>query len=241
MGHQKAIAIGLCHICNTMEPSSVVIMDGDGEDKPEDALRLLQLLGQSQSRIIFAERNKRSEGFFFTFFYRLYQSLHFILTGLKVNIGNFCAFRSELLPGICVDGNIWVHFAASIRIAKIKYTTLSTERGKRYRGKSKMNFSRLVIHGLSALALYSEIISVRLLIFCTCLSLGLGIGAVCGYLQKDKFFQNSSSEINFLWIATIQGLIFTIFFIFHTLSNRGQSVLLPIRDYRWFVKDESIR
>ncbi len=35
MGHQRAIAAGLTYIAMTFEPAAVVVMDSDGEDRPD--------------------------------------------------------------------------------------------------------------------------------------------------------------------------------------------------------------
>ena len=41
LGHQRAIAVGLVHVYQNIACDAVVVMDGDGEDKPEDVPRLL--------------------------------------------------------------------------------------------------------------------------------------------------------------------------------------------------------
>src|SRR5215211_7064541 len=42
IGHQKAIAVGMAYIREHLQFDKVVIMDGDGEDRPEDVLALLR-------------------------------------------------------------------------------------------------------------------------------------------------------------------------------------------------------
>ncbi|MCA1652193.1 MAG: glycosyltransferase, partial [Acidobacteria bacterium] len=70
LGHQRAIAIGLAYLEAERAPESVVVMDGDGEDRPEDVERLLRSLEQDGGeRIVFAERTRRSEGLVFTVLY----------------------------------------------------------------------------------------------------------------------------------------------------------------------------
>ena len=41
LGHQRAIAVGLAFIDAQLECTAVVVMDGDGEDAPEDIPKLL--------------------------------------------------------------------------------------------------------------------------------------------------------------------------------------------------------
>ena len=41
VGHQRAICIGLCHLYEHSRARRIVVMDGDGEDDPEDIPRLV--------------------------------------------------------------------------------------------------------------------------------------------------------------------------------------------------------
>jgi hypothetical protein len=36
LGHQRAIAVGLCHLAPRTDLDAVIVMDSDGEDRPED-------------------------------------------------------------------------------------------------------------------------------------------------------------------------------------------------------------
>ena len=44
LGHQRALAIGMAYVERRIHPDAVVVMDGDGEDAPEDVPRLLDRL-----------------------------------------------------------------------------------------------------------------------------------------------------------------------------------------------------
>src|ERR1051325_8130384 len=41
LGHQRAIAIGLSHLFEKHACDAVLVMDADGEDRPEDAVRVV--------------------------------------------------------------------------------------------------------------------------------------------------------------------------------------------------------
>src|SRR5829696_8459853 len=70
LGHQRAIAVGLAYLESRSKSDAVVVMDGDGEDRPEDVRRLLHRFGQENGqRVVFAERMRRSEGIAFAFMY----------------------------------------------------------------------------------------------------------------------------------------------------------------------------
>jgi polyisoprenyl-phosphate glycosyltransferase len=70
LGHQRAIAIGLCYLEMHDSSDFIVVMDGDGEDRPVDVPALLAAAHASPTaRIVFAERTRRSEGFVFHVLY----------------------------------------------------------------------------------------------------------------------------------------------------------------------------
>src|SRR5690349_4506715 len=72
VGHQRAIAIGLCYIYFEKPCDCVIVMDADGEDKPDDLPTLIEAQAANKDTIVFAERAKRSEGLIFRFFYGIY-------------------------------------------------------------------------------------------------------------------------------------------------------------------------
>lgn len=90
LGHQRAIAIGLAFVHAHRPCDAVLIMDGDGEDRPTDVPLLLERWHRTEgTRIVFAERTKRSESVLFKVFYTLYRGVHHALTGIRVRVGSF--------------------------------------------------------------------------------------------------------------------------------------------------------
>ena len=80
LGHQRAIAVGLCYLYEHLHTNFVVVMDGDGEDNPFEIERLLNVSEQNgNDKIIFAKRTKRSESTYFKFFYFIYKKLYQLL------------------------------------------------------------------------------------------------------------------------------------------------------------------
>jgi len=102
VGHQRAIAIGLAYAQEHLPATFVVVMDGDGEDRPEHVPKLLQALAASRAPIVFAERRKRFESFGFRMSYAAYRAIHRILTGRSIRYGNFSALRFEALARLTV-------------------------------------------------------------------------------------------------------------------------------------------
>ncbi|HYC15503.1 MAG TPA: glycosyltransferase, partial [Stellaceae bacterium] len=85
LGHQRAIAIGLCAAVERGEAESVLVMDCDGEDRPADIERLLEASRENPARIIFAKRARRSESLAFRLCYALYKGLFRTLTGRGIS------------------------------------------------------------------------------------------------------------------------------------------------------------
>jgi glycosyltransferase involved in cell wall biosynthesis len=241
IGHQRAIAIGLAWLQHDGCRAPIVIMDGDGEDKPEDVLRLLDKLTETNFKsIVFAERTRRSESLVFIFFYRLYCLISFLLTGLWPRMGNFSVVPPGLLKRITATAEMWNHYAAAIIRSRIPFVLLPTFRGRRLAGKSKMNFVNLVTHGLSAMSVFAETIGVRLLCSVAFVALLLVI-----LVLSLVFMMSAITEIMALWLTLVSSLILLtlanfglliITFIFFILSGRQISMFLPRRDYILFVE-----
>jgi len=136
IGHQRAIATGLQYIYNEIEEKDyVVVMDCDGEDKPEDIILLLEKAeNQNDKKIIFAQRKKRQESLLFKFWYLVYKKIFKLFTGQKINFGNFSAIPASLLSKVIYQNNIWNHFSGGVIQSKIPYDRVLLDRGKRFHG-----------------------------------------------------------------------------------------------------------
>lgn len=165
VGHQRAIAVGLQYIHNEIkEFDYVIVMDSDGEDQPEDIPKLIEkAAGAKNKKIVFAQRKRRQESLLFKTGYYIYKALFTFLTGQTINFGNFSIIPKGLLGKIVHQSNIWNHYSGSIIQAKTPYTKILLDRGKRYRGVSKMKFGNLIIHGLSSIAVYFDVLSLKIL------------------------------------------------------------------------------
>lgn len=165
IGHQRAIAVGLQYISdNKTDFDYVVVLDSDGEDKPEDIISLITKCESLESKkIVFAQRKKREESVFFKIGYFFYKYIFYFLTGQKINFGNFSCIPKRLLQRVVVQDNLWNHYSGSIIQSKTPFDKVILNRGKRYAGKSKMNFTSLVLHGLSSISVYFDSLSVKIL------------------------------------------------------------------------------
>lgn len=165
VGHQRAIAIGLQFIYNEVqEYEHIVVMDADGEDKPEDITQLLLKANTAGGeKIIFASRNKRQDPIAFKVGYFIYKNVFRLLTGQKITVGNFSVIPGKLLSAVVHQENIWNHYSGGILSSRIPYDKIVLNRGGRYHGTSKMNFNSLILHGLSSISVYFDVLSLRIL------------------------------------------------------------------------------
>ena len=166
-GNQKAISIGLRYLRELEEKFEYTfIMDSDGEDDPKYLLELLTKTKQAENqKIIFASRLRRNEGIIFNFFYFFYKIVFFILTGQKINFGNFSCIPQIFLNKVCDLPMIDFHFSAPIIKSQIPIELVPCNKGSRYSGKSSMKFSKFLIHAMKSLSVFYEEILTRFLIF----------------------------------------------------------------------------
>ncbi len=240
LGHQRAIAIGLAQIEQTTECDAVLVMDADGEDTPSGALALIRSFSETGGRkAIFAERSRRAESFVFRSFYWLYKSLHRVMTGLSVRVGNFSILPSAYLSTIVTLPEMWNHYAAAVFRSRLLYTMVPIPRGRRIAGKSTMNFVALVTHGLSAISVFGDIVGVRLLIGSLVGSILATIGIVVVVIVR--LFTNqaipgwATFAAGILAIILVQLITIATIFTFFMLSSRTNLGFVPIRDYALFV------
>lgn len=239
LGHQRAIAIGLTFIHRERPCEAVVVMDGDGEDRPEDVPRLVdELAAQGGRKIVFAQRIRRSEGLLFRVFYVLYRFAHRVLTGIAVRVGNFSAVPYASLASFVVVSEAWNHYAAAVFKARIPYTMLPIARGARLAGNSTMSFVNLVQHGLSAISVFADVVGVRLLIASiACIG---GVLVALATLLVLRIADVPFDDENIFW--TVVALVLCLqlgaaAFVcaFFALSSRNNLSFLPVRDYHYFV------
>lgn len=242
LGHQRAIAIALTYIFQSYPCDAVIVMDADGEDRPEDILPLINLCAEYKfKKIIFAERAKRVERLLFKFFYRCYQILHRVLTGYPIRVGNFSVIPFNLLSPLAVSSELWNHYAASVYKLKIPYSMRPTARGSRISGGSKMNFVSLVIHGLSAISVYSELVGTRVLFAAAGVNAFLFIVLIIIFsirLFTDMAIPGwATYSSGLLLIIFLQILATAISFLFFILNSRNSGAFLPLRDYSFFIHE----
>jgi glycosyltransferase involved in cell wall biosynthesis len=234
LGHQKAIAIGLSYLNANSKDDFFVVMDVDGEDKPEHLPILLEEASKDSAKeIVFARRTKRKESFFFKIFYKIYKYAFIFLTGKVINFGNFSVIPKKVLDKVTHVSDIWNHYPGGIIRSRLLYKSVGLERGMRYTGKSKMNYTSLVIHGLSAVAVYIDTVSVRLLIAISCLILVAIAGIITVFIYSS--YLPSWAVLIFFGIL-MQAFLSALILVFTVLSYRVNFNFLPAAHFQDYVE-----
>jgi hypothetical protein len=240
VGHQKAIALGLSYLASQDEQYPTIVMDSDGEDRPEDIPHLVHRSTEKPNHIVFAHRSKRHESLSFRVFYEIYKRAFQLLTGKVITFGNFSLVPASLLRKLAHVSEIWNNYPGGVIRSRLPYTAIPLERGHRLAGQSKMNFVSLVLHGLSAVSVLIDTTAVRLTIFCILmmvLSL-FGIGTVV-YM---RFFTTlavpgwATYLVISLLIVILQAFLISLLLVFTVLSYRTQIQFIPARQFSDFVE-----
>lgn len=243
IGHQRAIAVGLQYIYNEVSDYDfVVVMDSDGEDKPQDIKDLIgKAEHENEKKIIFAQRKKRQESTFFKIGYFFYKYLFYFLTGQKISFGNFSIIPKKLLSKVVHQNNIWNHYSGGIIQSKIPFEKVLLDRGKRYKGVSKMNFNSLIIHGLSSIAVYFDFLSLRILRY-SLYGIGICFVSVLFILYQKLFTDNAIPGWASSLILIISGMILQLFSVtlivlLLQLSSRKNISAPNPKIYKDFIED----
>jgi len=168
VGHQTAITCGLNVAVESLSFKSLIILDSDGEDRPQDISRLVAELHKTdtQSDAAVATRKSRIESTTFKVFYRIYQFFFRLLVGRRIRFGNFMALSPHAAKRLARSYETPMHLAASLINSRLRVNPVSIHRGARYAGNSSMNLVSLTLHGLRSIMVFSETVLVRITLFC---------------------------------------------------------------------------
>jgi len=164
-GHARCIASGLKYIFEKKEFDYVIPMDGDGEDRPEEIKKFIQLAEQSEGKSIVGERVKRSEGLFFQLCYQFHKFLALAFTGQSIKFGNFTCLSKATVEKMLNEKATWNSFSGSLKKIEKDLLSIPSIRGTRYFGPSKMSFFNLLKHSLSIISVFRKIVLIRSALF----------------------------------------------------------------------------
>ncbi len=238
-GHACAIAVGLGSIADRDTYDAVVVLDADGEDRPEDVGLLLDAHIKSPDSVVVAHRARRSEGLSFRFSYAAYKALYFALTGTRISFGNFCVLPREIVQKLVYSPDLWSHLAATLLKSRVPRLEVPTIRGSRYFGTSKMNTVALVKHGLGAIAVNLETVLVRVLLallgFSAIIFSGMSIVVGVRFATDLAIPGWASNVFGALAILLGQSIVFSVLLVFTSLNRPGGRIEVPALCYRDYI------
>ena len=153
-GHARCNAFGIRYIFQNKEFDNLILMDGDGEDRPEEIKNLVKKIKENPNLSVVAKRVKRSEGIFFQSLYQLHKLITIIFTGQNVNFGNYCLLTRSDVEKLHSKASLWSSFSGSVKKNLKVFNEINSIRGSRYFGPSQMSLFKLIIHSLSIMAVF---------------------------------------------------------------------------------------
>ena len=166
-GHARCNATGLKFLTEKEDFNYVILMDGDGEDRPEELTSLFKKSKENPLKTVTANRIKRSEGPFFKLLYECHKILTYVFTGKLVNFGNYSCLPKEEATRLVQEACSWSSFSGSVTKIISDRVSVPSIRGKRYFGPSQMNFFKLLVHSFSIIAVFKGSVIVRSVLFLT--------------------------------------------------------------------------
>jgi len=208
IGHGKSIAYGINYLSKKNDFDYLIVMDGDGEDRPEEVKELILKSFDLPSLTITANRIKRSESAFFKLSYHLHKILTLVLTGHSIKFGNFMCIPKQDLNLIVSNKNLFVSFSGTVSKFIKNKTYIPSIRAVRYHGPTKMTFLKLIRHSLLIMSIFKIEVTSRLLV------LFLIYATLIFYFIKSMFL------LFVLPIATVNIIIiFTLFLLYQKNSS----------------------
>jgi len=160
-GHARCNAFGLRYIVKNELFDYVILMDGDGEDRPVEIKDLIKEISTSPTNSVVAKRIKRSEGLVFQSMYQIHKLTTYLLTGKKINFGNYSCLTKEDVKILSNKASLWSSFSGSVKKYIQNLNEINSIRGSRYFGPSKMSLVNLLIHSFSIIAVFKHQVFLR--------------------------------------------------------------------------------
>ena len=160
-GHARCNAFGIRYIFQNKKFDYLILMDGDGEDRPVEIKSLVDKIKENPNLSVVAKRIKRSEGPFFQSLYQLHKLITFIFTGQNINFGNYCILTRSDVEKLHSKASLWSSFSGSVKNNLKPLNEINSIRGLRYFGPSQMSLLKLIIHSLSIIAVFKYKVFLR--------------------------------------------------------------------------------
>jgi len=160
-GHARCNAFGIRYVFENKQFDNLILMDGDGEDRPVEIKSLLNTINEKPDVSVVAKRVKRSEGPYFQLLYQIHKLITIIFTGKKINFGNYSILKKQDIEKIYLKASLWSSFSGTIKKNIKKLNEINSFRGLRYFGPSQMSLFKLLIHSFSIIAVFKYQVFLR--------------------------------------------------------------------------------
>ena len=239
LGRQRAIALGLYHAHEYSDAAAVLIMPC-GEDCVGEIPRLLnEFESGGRKEIVFALRPASRESLTFRFLYRAFRLVHRLLTGIEAQVGGFSAIPRPALTRLMASPELWNHYASAVHRARLPHRQLALPDGDRHRKETRRSFVTLFLRALTAMAVFSDRVSVRLLTASAAFAaFALSMIVLTACVRLFTGFpvpEWATYMIGLLLSLVLQPLTFAILFAFLVASRRSSVNFILQRDAPYFI------
>ena len=159
--HQRCIATGLMYVSQNEDFDYVIVMDADGEDRPEELNDFFKKSHENPNKTITGNRFKRSEGIIFRVLYEIHKLLTLLFAGKLIKFGNFTCLPKDHVEQLIKKSYLWNSYSSSVVKTINDRTFIPSIRGVRYVLPSKMNFGALVYHSLTIISVFKKTVITR--------------------------------------------------------------------------------
>ena len=97
--------------------------------------------------------------------YQLHKVITFVFTGKSIKFGNYTCLPKLTVEKLLMEKATWNSFSGSLKKIENDLIPISSKRGIRYFGPSKMNFMSLIKHSLSIMSVFRKTFLIRSALF----------------------------------------------------------------------------
>ena len=160
-GHARCNAFGIRYVYENKKFDNLILMDGDGEDRPEEIKSLVNKIENTPMVSVVAKRVQRSEGPLFQLLYKIHKFITFIFTGKNMNFGNYCLLTKKDVEKLHSKASLWSSFSGTVKKNLKPLNEINSVRGLRYFGPSHMSLLKLLLHSFSIIAVFKYQVILR--------------------------------------------------------------------------------
>ena len=139
-GHARCNAFGIRYVIKNKKFDYLILMDGDGEDRPVEIKSLVETIEKKPDISVVAKRIKRSEGLIFQFLYQIHKFITLIFTGKRINFGNYSILTNADTKTLHSKASLWSSISGSVKKNIKVLNEINSIRGLRYFGPSQMSY-----------------------------------------------------------------------------------------------------